>query len=357
MSSLEVGLVGLPNSGKSTVFNALTGAGAAVAPHMFSTVETNSAEAEVRDPRLPRLTRLSGSARTVPATLRVVDIAGLVRGASHGEGLGNQFLGQIRTTDAVIHVVRSFQDETVAHPSGSVDPLGDVETVELELAFADLAAIERRHERVAKTAKGGDRDAVAEAEALEALRGALEAGRPAQSAGVEIPVTPDLLTAKPTLYLANIDDSGNPGDVAALEAFAAERGAACVAVNAKIEAELRELPEADALAFFEDLGIETPALDRVTLAAYALLDLIPFFTTGPKESRAWTIRRGQNAQTAAGRIHTDLARGFIRAEVIEWDRLLEAGSEVEAKRRGWVRVEGRDYVVKDGDVLNVRFNV
>ena len=357
MSSLEVGLVGLPNSGKSTVFNALTGAGAAVAPHMFSTVETNHAEAEVRDPRLAGLARLSASAKIVPATLRVVDIAGLVRGASHGEGLGNQFLGQIRTTDAVIHVVRSFRDDTVAHPGGSVDPVGDVETVELELAFADLSAIERRHERVAKTAKGGDREAVAEAGALEALRAALEAGRPARSAGVEIPATLDLLTAKPTLYLVNVDDSGNALDVAAVEAFAAERGAACVAVNAKIEAELRELPDDEAAAFLEDLGIESPALDRVTLAAYALLDLIPFFTTGPKETRAWTIRRGQNAQTAAGRIHTDLARGFIRAEVIEWDRLLEAGSEVEAKRRGWVRVEGRDYVVKDGDTLNVRFNV
>jgi hypothetical protein len=357
MSSLEAGLVGLPNSGKTTVFNALTGAGAAVAPHMFSTVETNHAEADVRDPRLGDLARLSASAKVVPATLRVVDIAGLVRGASHGEGLGNQFLGQIRSTDAVLHVVRCFRDETVAHPGGSVDPLGDVETVELELAFADLAAIERRYERVAKVAKGGDRDAVAESEALEAIRAALEAGRPARSAGVEVPAAVDLLTAKPTLYLANVDDSGNAADVAALEAFASERGAPCVPVNAKIEAELRELPEADARAFLDDLGIESPALDRLTLATYALLDVIPFFTTGPKETRAWTIRRGQNAQAAAGRIHTDLARGFIRAEVIEWDRLVEAGSEVEAKRRGWVRVEGRDYAVVDGDVLNVRFNV
>ena len=357
MSSLEAGLVGLPNSGKSTVFNALTGAGATVAPHMFSTVETNHAEADVRDPRLADLARLSASAKIVPATLRVVDIAGLVRGASHGEGLGNQFLGQIRSTDAVLHVVRCFRDETVAHPAGSVDPMGDVETVELELAFADLAAIERRYERVAKAAKGGDRDAVAESEALEAIRAALEAGRPARSAGVEIPASVDLLTAKPTLYLANVDDSGNGADVAAVEAFGAERGAPCVPVNAKIEAELRELPDADARAFLDDLGIESPALDRLTLAAYALLDLVPFFTTGPKETRAWTIRRGQNAQAAAGRIHTDLARGFIRAEVVEWDRLVEAGSEVEAKRRGWIRVEGRDYVVADGDVLNVRFNV
>jgi hypothetical protein len=192
---------------------------------------------------------------------------------------------------------------------------------------------------------------------MDALRATLEAGRPARSAGVDVPAALDLLTAKPTLYLANVDDSGNTEEAAAVEAFAAERGAPCVAVNAKIEAELRELPDDDAAAFLQDLGIEASALDRVTLAAYALLDLIPFFTTGPKETRAWTIRRGQNAQAAAGRIHTDLARGFIRAEVIEWDRLVEAGSEVEAKRRGWIRVEGRDYVVKDGDTLNVRFNV
>ena len=242
-------------------------------------------------------------------------------------------------------------------PAGSVDPLGDVETVELELAFADLAAIERRHERVAKAAKGGDRDAVAEgAGARGDPRGAR--GGPAGALGrVESPATLDLLTAKPTLYLANVDDSGNAADVAAVEAFAAERGAPCVAVNAKIEAELRELPEDDAGAFLDDLGIESPALDRVTLATYRLLDLIPFFTTGPEGDAGVDDPARPERQQAAGRIHTDLARGFIRAEVIEWDRLVEAGSEVEAKRRGWVRVEGRDYVVADGDALNVRFNV
>ncbi|HYX87203.1 MAG TPA: redox-regulated ATPase YchF [Gaiellales bacterium] len=357
MASVEVGLVGLPNCGKSTVFNALTGGGAAVAPHMFSTVESNHGIAEVRDVRLHDLARLSSSAKVVPATLQVVDIAGLVRGASHGEGLGNQFLGHIRTTDAVLHVLRCFRDETVAHPSGVVDPLEDAETVELELAFADLATIERRAERVAKGVKAGDRDAVAERDVLETLRAELEAGRPARAAGVERPATVDLLTAKPTLYVANVDESGDADEVAVLERFAADHGSRCLALNAKIEAELRELPEEDAAGFLSELGIERPALDRITLAAYAQLDLIPFFTTGPKETRAWTIRRGQNAQAAAGRIHTDLARGFIRAEVIEWDRLLEAGSEAEAKRRGWVRVEGRDYVVKDGDVLNVRFNV
>ena len=357
MAGLEVGLVGLPNSGKSTVFNALTGGGAAVAPHMFSTLESTTGVADVRDPRLRPLAELSASARIVPATLQVVDIAGLVRGASHGEGLGNQFLGAIRTTDAVLHVLRVFEDEAVAHPSGRVDPLADAETVELELVLADQATAERRLERAAKTAKSGDREAVAEQAAITQLISWLDQGKPARSAPVEVPPALDLLTDKPTIYVANVDESGDPEHVAALEAFASERGAPCIAINGKLEAELAELDAGEAAAFLDDLGIAQPALDRICLAAYAALDLIPFFTTGPKETRAWTIRRGSNAQQAAGRIHSDLERGFIRAEVIEWDRLVEAGSEAEAKRHGWVRVEGRDYVVADGDVLNVRFNV
>jgi ribosome-binding ATPase len=359
MAGVEVGLVGLPNSGKSTLFNALAGGGAVVAPHMFATVETVHGVADVRDARLEALDAVSSSrsGKIVPATLQVVDIAGLVSGASHGEGLGNQFLGSIRNTDAVLHVLRCFQDDTVAHPAGRIDPLEDAETVELELVFADLAAIERRAERVGKAAKGGEAAAVAEQAALGTLRGWLEGGRPARSCPVEVPASLDLLTAKPELYVANVDEGGDEEAVAAVERFAAERDSECIAVNAKIEAELRELPPEDAEAFLADLGIERPALDLVALAAYRLLDLIPFFTTGPKETRAWTIRRGQNAQQAAGRIHSDLERGFIRAEVIEWDRLVEAGSETEAKRRGWVRVEGRDYVVADGDTLNIRFNV
>jgi ribosome-binding ATPase len=357
MASVEVGLVGLPNSGKSTVFNALTGARAAVAPHMFSTLESQTGLADVRDPRLAPLAELSHSARIVPATLQVVDIAGLVRGASHGEGLGNQFLGAIRTTDAVLHVLRCFRDESVAHPAGRVNPLDDVETVELELALADQAAIERRAERVAKAAKAGDRGAAAEQATLDALTAVLDEGKPVRSAGVAVPDALDLLTAKPTIYVANVDESGNADEVAALERYAAERGTVCIPINGKIEAELAELDAEEAEAFLEELGIEQPALDRICLAAYAALDLIPFFTTGPKETRAWTIRRGSSAQQAAGRIHSDLERGFIRAEVIEWDRLVEAGSEAEAKRHGWVRVEGRDYVVRDGDTLNVRFNV
>jgi GTP-binding protein YchF len=256
-----------------------------------------------------------------------------------------------------VHVLRCFRDESVAHPAGRIDPLDDADTVELELIFADLAAIERRAERVAKAAKGGEKAATSERDVLDRLREWLEAGKPARTCAVEIPATVDLLTAKPSLYVANVDEAGEADQVAALHAFAAERGTECIPLNAKIEAELRELPDADAEAFLQELGIERPALDLVTLAAYRLLDLIPFFTTGPKETRAWTIRSGRNAQQAAGRIHSDLERGFIRAEVIEWDKLVEAGSEAEAKKRGWVRVEGRDYIVADGDTLNIRFNV
>jgi hypothetical protein len=357
VASLEVGLVGLPNSGKSTLFNALTGGGAAVAPHMFSTLESMTGIAEVRDPRLAPLAELSASARIVPATLQVVDIAGLVRGASRGEGLGNQFLGSIRSTHAVLHVLRAFQDETVAHPMGRIDPLADAETVELELVLADQAAAERRLERVARAAKSGEQAAIAERDAITELIGWLDEGKPARSAPMDVPAALDLLTAKPTIYVANLDEAGEPDAVAAVESYAAERGAPCIAINGKLEAELAELDDEEAAAFLDDLGIAQPALDRICLAAYAALDLIPFFTTGPKETRAWTIRRGVNAQQAAGRIHSDLERGFIRAEVIEWDRLVEAGSEAEAKRHGWVRVEGRDYVVADGEVLNVRFNV
>ena len=358
MSSLEAGLIGLPNSGKSTVFNALTGAGAAVAPHMFSTVETNHAEADVRDPRLADLARLSASAKIVPATLRVVDIAGLVRGASHGEGLGNQFLGQIRSTDAVLHVVRCFRDETVAHPAGSVDPMGDVETVELELAFADLAAIERRYERVAKAAKGGDRDAVAESAALEAIRAALEAGRPARSAGVEIPASVDLLTAKPTLYLANVDDSGNGADVAAVEAFAAERGAPCIPVNAQdrggaARAARRRCPRLPGRPRDRVARARPPHAGDLRAARPdpLLHDRRPR-RRAPGRSGADRTRRPRPAASTPTSPADSSARRSSSGT--GWSR---PGRRSRPSGRGWIRVEGRDYVVADGDVLNVRFNV
>jgi GTP-binding protein YchF len=344
-----LGLIGLPWSGVTTTLRCLCGASVAA--------DGAQGIADVRDPRLPELARVSASKRTIAATLEVTDLTRLVRGAKRGEGLGGELLAHMRTTDALLLVVRCFQDDQVAHPSGKVDPLDDAETVELELVFADQAVVARRLERVAKTAKSGEQAAVAERDLLEQLASALEQGRPARSLGVELPEALDLLTAKPALYIANVDESGNAEAVAGLRAFGAERGIDAIALDAKLEAEVAELDESDRQAFLDDLGIERPALEQVSLAAYAALDLIPFFTSGEKETRAWTIRRGQNAQEAAGRIHTDLARGFIRAEVIEWDRLVEAGGETEAKRRGWMRVEGREYVVKDGDVLNIRFNV
>jgi GTP-binding protein YchF len=344
-----LGLLGLPWSGVTTTLRCLCGASVAA--------DAGQGIADVRDPRLAELARVSASKRVVPATLEVTDLTRLLRGAKRGEGLGNELLAHMRTTDAVLLVVRCFQDEQVAHSSGRVDPLDDAETVELELVFADQAAVQRRLERVAKTAKSGDKAVVAEQELLQQLEAGLEQGRPARSKGLQLPETLDLLTAKPALYIANVDESGNGDAVTALRAFGADRGIETIALNAKLEAEIAELDCDDRQAFLEDLGIESPALDMLSLAAYAALDLIPFVTSGEKETRAWTIRRGQNAQEAAGKIHTDLARGFIRAEVIEWDKLVEAGGEAEAKRRGWIRVEGRDYLVKDGDVLNVRFNV
>jgi len=344
-----LGLLGLPWSGVTTVMRCLCGQSVAQ--------DASQGVADVRDPRLGALAEVSESVKVVPATLEVVDLTRLVRGAKRGEGLGPELLAHMRTTDAVLLVVRCFQDEGVAHPSGKVDPLDDAETVELELVFADQAAVERRLERTSKLAKSGDKELAAEREVLETLAAALEEGRPARSLEIEVPEALDLLTAKPALYIANVDESGNAEAVERLRAFGAERGIETTALDAKLEAEIAELEAGDRAAFLEELGIDQPAIERVGLAAYTALDLIPFFTTGPKETRAWTIRRGQNAQEAAGRIHTDLARGFIRAEVIEWDRLVEAGSEAEAKRRGWIRVEGRDYVVQDGDTLNVRFNV
>jgi len=344
-----LGLLGLQWSGVTTTLRCLCGTSVAA--------DAGQGIADVHDPRLGELARVSRSKRMVPATLEVSDLTRLARGARRGEELGGELLAHMRTTDAVVLVVRCFHDDQVAHPSGRVNPLDDAETIELELVFADQAAVARRLERVAKTAKSGDRAIVAEQELLVELAAGLEQGRPARSLGLDLPDALDLLTAKPALTIANVDQSGNEQAVEALRAFGAERGIGTIALDAKLEAEIAELDEGDRRAFLDDLGIERPALEEVSLAAYAALDLIPFFTSGEKESRAWTIRRGQNAQEAAGKIHTDLARGFIRAEVIEWDKLVEAGGETEAKRRGWVRVEGRDYVVKDGDVLNVRFNV
>ena len=357
---MRVGIVGLPNAGKSSLFNALTRAGAEAANYPFTTIEPNVAVVPVRDGRLERVAQTLSASEVVPDTIDFHDIAGLVAGAHRGEGLGNRFLANIREVDAIVHVVRAHGDPNVVHPAGRIDPVADVETVETELLYADLEQAERRLERVERTARGGEKAAIAEEGWLREVIAALQAGRPART--VPVPeAAPDAvrllhpLTAKPVLFVANVDEG--EGDVPeALAALARERGAAAVAVSSRLESELAELDEDEAGAMREELHISEPALDRVVRGAYELLDLIAFFTADverPAMSRH--VRRGSTAWEAAGAIHTDIQRGFARAEVIPWDELVDAGSYAAARDRGTLRVEGRDYVVADGDVVHVRF--
>jgi GTP-binding protein YchF len=360
---MRVGIVGLPNVGKSTVFNSLTRAGAEAQNYPFTTIDPNLGVAAVPDERLDALSEVMKSRRVVPATVDFVDIAGLVRGASAGEGLGNQFLGHIRECDAIAHVVRCFEDEDVAHVHGAVDPEGDIETINTELLLADLATVERRLDRVARAAKGGDAKLRAEATELERIRDHLSDGNPARS----YPVTDataeavgTLITAKPTLYVANVDEEsvaeGNAYS-ARVEKLAAREGAEAVRLSAKLEAEVAELGTAEAREYLEMLGLTTTGFQEFVRAAYRLLGLVTFFTAGEKESRAWTVKEGSTARTAAGRIHTDMQRGFIAAEVGDWRDIVAAGSWSKAKEAASVRLEGRDYVVKDGDTALIRFNV
>jgi GTP-binding protein YchF len=357
---MKVGIVGMPNAGKSSLFNALTKAGAEAANYPFTTIEPNVAIVPVRDERMEQVAALLHASEIVWDTIAFHDIAGLVKGASEGEGLGNKFLANIRETDAIVHVVRSHTDSSILHSEGSVDPMRDIETIETELVYADLEQAERRVERVAKQAKGGDKEAAAEEAWLRQVIEALQAGQPAR--GIPVPdaapaalrnLSP--LTAKPVLFVVNVDE-GSDEVPPAVAAHAAAQGAGVVAVSSRLEAELSELDEEDAAAMRADLGVSESGLDRVAQGAFSLLQLNSFFTAGEGTiAQSWHLRDGLTAWHAAGQIHTDIQKGFVRAEVIGWDALLEAGGYAGARERGTLRLEGRDYVMRDGDVINVKF--
>lgn len=360
----KCGIVGLPNVGKSTLFNALTKAGIEAANFPFCTIEPNTGVVPVPDERLQSLADIVQPQRILPTTMEFVDIAGLVAGASKGEGLGNQFLGNIRETDAIGHVVRCFDDENVVHVAGRVSPLDDIETINTELALADLESCERAMQRLAKRAKGGDKDAKFEMTVLEKLLPVLEEAKMLRS----VTLLPEednaisylnLLTRKPTMYIANVSEDGfddNP-HLEALRRFAEEENSLVVPVCASIESELSELDDDDRKEFMDDLGMSEAGLDRVIRAGYSLLDLHTYFTAGPKEVRAWTIPVGATAPQAAGKIHTDFEKGFIRAEIVGFDDYLQYKGESGAKENGKWRLEGKDYIVHDGDVIHFRFNV
>ncbi len=361
---MKIGIVGLPNVGKSTIFNAITKAGAESANYPFCTIDPNVGVVTVPDERLEVLEKMYQSKRVVPTTIEFVDIAGLVRGASKGEGLGNKFLSHIREVDAIAHVVRCFEDENVVHVEGKIDPLDDLETINLELILADLEMVDRRVEKTRKAAKGDKAEKV-NLEILEKLKAILEAGR--------MPLDTDfsedewqyvsglqLISTKPVLYIANVSEDDLISDnamVKALKEKVSGDNREVIKISAKIEEEIAELDDEEKALFLTDLGLEASGLDQVIRAGYKLLGLITFLTAGPEETRAWTIRKGTKAPQAAGKIHSDIERGFIRAEITTYEQLVEAGSDVKAKELGVTRIEGKDYVMQDGDVTFFRFNV
>ncbi|MDN6354986.1 MAG: redox-regulated ATPase YchF [Lactiplantibacillus plantarum] len=365
--ALTAGIVGLPNVGKSTLFNAITKAGAEMANYPFATIDPNVGMVEVPDKRLDRIQEIIPAKKVVATTFEFTDIAGIVKGASKGEGLGNKFLENIRQVDAIVHVVRAFDDDNITHVTGKVDPQDDIETINLELSLADLEAVDKRLAKVQRAAKGSDKEAKAELAVLQKIKPALEAGKPVRSLEFneddqQIVKGLFLLTSKPVLYVANIaeDDMADPENSKYFQVvadYAKQEGAQAIGVAAETEEEIAELDDDDKADFLAAEGVEEPGLNKLIRASYKLLGLETFFTAGGKETRAWTFKRGTKAPQAAGIIHSDFERGFIRAEVMSYDALDEAGSEAKVKENGKLRLEGKDYVMQDGDIVEFRFNV